>query len=643
MFDPEAVNKELLKPTGDSEFQKKLLEHCKDCLRLASEEMSKNYTAWDNSEYLYRGYRPADKEDARSAEKKEPTKILVPLAFAQLQTYLAFMWSAFNQRDQFYEVQGMAAEDASMAEGLNRDLAYQMSRNDWALVFYDLLLSAGKYGFGVVQATWEVETQKVRGRVPAPPSFMDAAKQMLGLPVEPTFQETILTVTSYEGTKFKAVSPYNFLPDPAVSLARFQEGGFVACDEEVTLQSLKNLEGKDYFGTEHIKKAGATGIDWNYRKRRVGSGWSSTTDPTGEQASRKAVRTDMQIKLVPKEWNEQTKTNLFGDEQDEVIFNVVIANDDKIIQFKPAGYLHDRFNFEILEYSQDGNSSINPGLVSIISELQQLFTWYINSRVANVKQNIKNRFIGNPEKVFAEDLESDKALIRTRGAGVTDLDRALKQLDVRDVTNSHMQDLSIISELVQQVTGINENALGQYSSGRRSAAEARAVNSSASARLKMQASMNWTQCFRPLGEQLVSNTRQGRSKAVYDRILGADAAKYPYEVCILATPEQIGGAYDFMPYDATLPSERGQIVATLKELLMELMKTPGSAQALGLDLGKMLKTAVTLSGLKNFEDFTLPQGPGQMPGQVQVIPNEEAAALAAGQVTPNAPAGAMPV
>ena len=84
------VTFEELKKEGVSQQHLKLLEHVKQLVALSREHMQSKYEDWDSYDEIYRGYRQMDDDDKKAKQKQAPKKMVVPLGFAQLQTFAAF-------------------------------------------------------------------------------------------------------------------------------------------------------------------------------------------------------------------------------------------------------------------------------------------------------------------------------------------------------------------------------------------------------------------------------------------------------------------------------------------------------------------------------------------------------------------------
>lgn len=632
----EAVNRDLAEnDQTSSPFQKHIVELCMKYMRISSERMSRFHDGWDNNDFIYRGYRIMDKDDKDAVKDNEPPKIIVPITFAQVQTAVSFLISMYTQRDVLYQLNGRGPEDEKHCGALEADLDYQLTKQRYLVKLYCFLLDTFKYGFGVQKISWVTEYERLRvgKKVESFSMIGNISKLFGGNPTpEISYQESVEEVLSYEGNKIINVAPFSFYPDPSVTLARFQEGKFVAHDEETSRVAVTKLEGNLYFGTGKIPH-NIPPEDMKMRRRRTGRMFAETgmsvgalVPGTNEGKDRVdcVVLSEIQFEAVPAELSERTGFDL-GKEKVPIKFVAVLGNDKKLIRFEPLGYLHDKYTFALAEYSPDNSAFYNPGLSDTIYELQNMITFFLNSHMVNVRKIIQNRFIGDDTKINMEDVKSNAPFIRLKQSGMP-LDRIYKQLEVMDVTKQHVSDMDTLIKLVQVVTGINENALGQYAGGRRSATEARSVNAGAAARLKLHGQLIWTQGLEPMGQQLLANTRQGRTREVYSRIVGDMARLSPFEQTILADPKQIAGAYDFMPFDGTLPSDRQFQAGVFQELLTGLLQNPQAAQILDMDPKKVIEHIAELYGIRNMEDFrfdqqgnpTLPPGP-----QAQVMPDAQ--------------------
>lgn len=216
------------------------------------------------------------------------------------------------------------------------------------------------------------------------------------------------------------------------------------------------------------------------------------------------------------------------------------------------------------------------------------------------------------------------------------MEKFVRQLPYVDTTSRHLEDAQLIMQIMQVVTGVNENAMGQFSGGRRSATEARAANSGSSSRMKVPATLIFADCLQPLGHKMLTNHRQGISQETFSKILGDSPevlARYS-----LFKPQDVSklvGVEDHFVFDGTLQSEKGFIAQSLQELVSAILSNPLVMQSLPLDVGKLMEKILQLRGIDNIEQFRLqPMLPQQQMMNEQIMQS----GLAGGP--PGAPQGA---
>ena len=267
----EQIDKDL-RTMARSPFQDKVLSQIQGYMKLSSAYMSKYWDAWDHHMEIFRAFRVFDKEDTEDERKKLPPKIILPTTYAQIQTALSYLIAIFTQRKDFFEMEGNGPEDVKVALALQTDLTYQTNKNKMVLVLYCWLLDALRFGVGVVKTHWTEETYKQRTQTLQQDTglFSRAVGKLgFGTPKPKMIEETV-DVLSYQGNMVENLSPFSFFPDPGVPLARFQDGVFVAHEDEISHQDFRNEEGVLYHGTHKIPDSIST-ERFDSRKRRAGS------------------------------------------------------------------------------------------------------------------------------------------------------------------------------------------------------------------------------------------------------------------------------------------------------------------------------------------------------------------------------------
>jgi hypothetical protein len=168
-----------------------------------------------------------------------------------------------------------------------------------------------------------------------------------------------------------------------------------------------------------------------------------------------------------------------------------------------------------------------------------------------------------------------------------------------------MRDSQELHSLVQLTTGINDNALGQYHIGRRSATEARNVNTATAARLKIGALMLFRQMYEPMARQMLSNHKQGLDAATFVKVMGELADPMGYQQFVEVTRDDLIGNYDFEVFDGTTQSERGVQAQALQDFLTEYLRNPQLVPILGYDPQKLVEEWLELRGIRSPKRFLL--------------------------------------
>jgi hypothetical protein len=201
----------------------------------------------------------------------------------------------------------------------------------------------------------------------------------------------------------------------------------------------------------------------------------------------------------------------------------------------------------------------------------------------------------------------------------------LQQLQVGDVTRAHVGDMSMLADILQRVTGVNDNIMGLVNSGgRKTATEVRQSTTMGVNRLKTTCELYSAMGFSQMAQRLLQQTQQLMDSDRQYRIVGDAATFSPGFVNV--SPDTIAGFYDFMPVDGTLPVDRFAQANLWQMMLAQVSKVPQIAA--GYDLGRIFAWVGSLAGLRNIQQFRIqPQAPEALAQQVRagnVIPLEAA-------------------
>jgi hypothetical protein len=567
-----------------SDSLRELTKTCMSYMKCARSAMADRYETWDRQHEIYRQQRVADKEDRRAYEQGKPVKMIVPLTFAQINTLVSFFKMLYTQNSRFYELSPVSMMDSAIREVAELLVQRDLDQANWSIVLDQFLLDVCKYGLGILQTSWVKETTEVYEDV-----------QQVSAAGAPFSAKQVVEVVTFEGNKVFNVSPYKFFPDHRWPTRDFQLGEYCGVVEEHTRTALERMEKQGQVaGLEHTKNLESRSEN-NLDKMRISIDLKS-------QSSREknCVISIIQMRLVPSEIFLSDDTPL-GPEKQPVLFTLWLANDDRIIKLERVNAAHNRFTFEAGELFPDIHEKNNSGLAELINDLQELVGWFVNSRVSAVSKTIDNWLVADPRGVDMNTIESRARVIMLKQGATQGVDKYIKQLAVQDTTTRHMDDASTLIQLMQTVTGVNENAMGQYNGGRRSATEARAVIQGASGRMRNLAVLLWQGVLAPLGRQLVLNQRQGLSQEQFIKVVGEERAElYP---AFNQPISKLLGSYDLFVFDSTSPSEKSFLAQSLQELLTIVLTNPVAAAQFNLDPAKMIKEIYELRGIPGLPRF----------------------------------------
>lgn len=610
----EIVTADLRKPEPP-EWHKALLGHAKALVKMSRSAMSKYYSQWDLQEQVYRGIRQLDKADVKAAKRNEPTKMIVPNTFAQVMTFTSFSFMLLTQNRTYFELQATGADDfGKKLQDCETLLQYNAVRNKFNVVLFQFLLDVARFGLGVIECMWTREIAKVRVSNLPSVAVIDGVESVLYSGTQ------WLDVVRYEGNVVRNVSPYRFFPDTRFPLSQLQRGEFCACEEEYSLSELKQLETVgEVAGVDFIQPLATNWESVREAPTRTAftfdSNWRRMFESKAPTAP--VLVTKVQIKIVPKQFKLDNGEPL-GPEDFPVLYHLWYANDNRIIRCEPAGWWHGEFGFSVGQFTPDMHHTVTMGLADLVYRIQDVISWFVNSHITSVRRVMDNRLIINPAVVDMKSFDGEGHIYLKQGANPLMIDKAVHQLQVADVTARHMQDVALLQQLMQVVTGINDNALGQYASGRRSATEARNVNYGAASRMKLHTALLWDQALAPLGRQMLSNLRQELSFEFFAKVIGFSEDVQQRYLAFKGTPDEVLSSTDYLVFDSSLPSDKSLMANALQELLVTVLSNPQAALTFNINPQRLLSEIMWLRGSGSLERFAF------TPDELQRINQETA-------------------
>jgi hypothetical protein len=615
---------------------------------MARRDFSKRYMdeysdKWRDAEDRFVAYMPETEADAVRKDKRKDgfpkyTTVHVPQSYAQLMAAHTYWTSVFLGRNPVFQHQGRHGEGEVNVSAVDAIMDYQIQMGGHLVPFYIWLLDPGRYGFGVLWNYWTEETVQVSQIVERPVRTVRSSLRLETPPLERV--KVVQRIPGYQGNKNFNVQPWDFMPDPRVPLCRMQEGEFVGRRIRLGWNTIKMREAQGiYFNVEELKKLIGD------RRRRSG-GFEDTSSTTAQSEGSPRIRRpalddlggvssipemgfvdgfEMVVELSPRDWK-------VGESSYPEKWVFTVAEDEIIVGAQPLGAYHNKFPCNIIEYEPEGYGLLGESLLSRTDPINDVMNWLLNTHFYNVRQALTNQFVYDPSRMYEEDVldtEPGKMMRLRPEAYGTDVRTALAQFPVQDVTRGNVQDLQLINEIMQRISGINDTLMGAINpGGRKTATEVRSSSSFGINRLKTAAEFFSAEGWHPLDQMMVQNTQQYYTQERKYRIAGDQINTG--EPFVDVSPESIQGFYDFVPVDGTLPVDKLAMANLWRQLMVDMSAIPQIAAQ--YNLGGIFEFTAQMAGLKGVRQF-----------KVQAVPDEQLAAMASeGNIVPIGGGGGVP-
>lgn len=618
--------------TLDIGFNTKTHRYILDQVRrrvLASKtEFKKFQDKWIDAEERALAYLPERDVDAARRVKREQgapqyTTIQIPYSYAVLMASHTYWATVFMSRNPILQYTGRHGESQQQVQAIEALMDYQMLVGEMLVPLYIWLMDVGKYGFGILGSYWDEEISMV-SRIVEEEQFIAGV-----IPTGRTKKrKQTLRVPGYTGNKIYNVRPFDFFPDPRVSLHNFQKGEFCGVYSEMGWNEvLKRKAAGIFTNIEHVKggrNQGANVREQGSSQLELPDADSVDTWPVGlgqNKASGAPVIKlyECYIELVPSQWGLGK-----SDYPEKWVFTVT-SDFTVVLSARPHGAFHDKYPFDILSLEIEGYALTNRGIPEILEPIQTTLDWLINSHFYNVRKALNDQFVVDPTRVVMKDVLDPLpgGIIRLKPSAYgSDPKLAIQQLQVVDLTQNHLRDIQVMFGIGERVMGVNDQILGALQQGgRKTATEVRTASTFGINRLKTISEFFSASGWGPLSQKLVQNTQQYYELERQFKIAG-DLLQNAGPAFTQVTPDSIQGFFDFVPVDGTQPIDRFAQANLWRALLGEIRQTPQIAMQ--YDLGRIFAWVAQLAGLKNITQF-----------RTQIIPDEQGALAAQqGNVVP---------
>lgn len=593
----------------NSEIHSRVLVYLNERLKKSELSMSRFYGRWRVNEMKYQAYIDLpdwEKQLRDLTDKGLPPKavsIVIPYSFSTISTVVTYLIQTFAGRMPILPVTATKKEFIQAAVGMEAVLQYNSDHTRLITHLFQYLNDVLVYGVGIMRCQWKTE-HKMR-TLWKPSSKFGFGKILLGSSMEKTRAKQLV----YEGNDICSIDPFMFFPDPRVPMAEVNKRG-----EYVFWRT---FEGKHF-----LLKLQADGV-MKYVDKVAPLTQPSTTDSVNQSArgllagaqatagfeSALNGRQDIYqmdqgtIEIIPAELG-------IGPENTPKKYLFTWLNRTQIVQCEPFDTDHDIHPVSVSEPYSMGYGFGQPGLLDYMGPLQDLMSWLVNSHIDNVRTVLNNMLIVDPSRIEMQDLKEPGAgkLVRLKRAAYgTDVNAAVKQLEVADVTGGHIGDFEQLMKLADMMGAVSDNLRGQQDNGgRKTATEVRTAADAGTSRLAMLAKRISTQGISSLTDMMSSNIQQFLTDDFYIDIIGQGQAQ---DSPLRVTPQMLVGDFNFPVHDGTLPADKVAMLDVWKEIMMGIIQDSTGQLRQQFNIVSIFKYVAQLGGAKNIDQFINPQGP----------------------------------
>lgn len=572
---------------------------------------------WQEAEESALAYLPEREVDAKRKEARENglpqyTTIQIPYSYAVLMAAHTYFTSVFMGRNPIFQYTGRHGESEQQTQALEALIDYQMLVGQMMPPLYTWLYDAGKYGAGIVGCYWEDRMESVSQIV------SEDELDFMGMPTGKKVkkQQTALFKT-YSGNKLYNVQPWDFYWDTRVPLRSFQQGEYCAVHRVLGWNEIKRRARQGfYYNLESLpsgntKNQFTTAFSASQLERPETFDWMGSPEQDSSNKGKKHPSTsglfECYVELIPNEWG-------LGpiDFPEKWVFT---CSDDfgTLIGCQPLGALHAKFPFQCLALEPEAYGLTTRGMPETLKPIQDTIDWLVNSHFFNVRATLNNKLIVDPSRVVMKDvldpLPGGIVRLKPEAYG-TDPKQVITQLQMSDVTRTHLSDLQTMFGIGERAIGVNDQIMGMVAAGgRKTATEVRTSTSFGVNRLKTISEYFSVVGFDPLSQMFVQNTQQFYDQEQKFKIAG-DLVQEAGMRFMQVTPDLITGFYNFVPVDGTLPIDRYAQANLWQGLLGQLRNFPEIS--LQYDMARIFEWVAKLAGLKNISQF-----------KAQILPDQQ--------------------
>lgn len=340
-----------------SALHSKLLKMLEGRIKMAQRDQQKQHPRWQKAEDTVLCYVPeSDLDASRKADRENSgtpryTTIKLPYTYALLLSQHTYLTSVFFSRSPIHQFTGRHGEGEQQVQAMEALIAHQIEVGEMIGPYYVWLYDACKYGVGVLEEYWEDERSQF------------SSLQMMPDPKDPTGETMVkglmrVQMPGYQGTKISNISPWDFFPDPRVTVGRYQTGEFIFVRKNLSWADVVKRKARGfYMNVEHItndvKDFAGTTRGANSNNSQLERPDESLMLEDADDVKHPAVVPVYEgcVEVIPREWG------LHDSDFPEKWMFTLTGDLKTLIGCQPHGAMHCKFPYAVIETEIEGYGS----------------------------------------------------------------------------------------------------------------------------------------------------------------------------------------------------------------------------------------------------------------------------------------------
>jgi hypothetical protein len=592
---------------------------------------------WERMDHNLTAYVPLDSEEKRikTGDYRKPVRVVIPMLFASLETMLTYLSGMFL-RTPICRLKGVGSKQALINTAkMERVLEAQ---NNWFKLgakLNTMWRDGLVYGVGLASPVWRKKKAVLPRNERVDESIVAAAaKDFPDLSVGDIMrfaEEKVL----FEGNELDNVDINNAFLDPYTPTTDIQKAEYIGYMKRSNVMSLLRQEEDPESGLFNVRYArmratkGGSLRDWwidhehGGRGEKMGTATEQQIDHGAHENAADVIV--MYCDLIPSEWGLND-----SDYPERWMFSVL---GDIVIQADQLQFWHGQVPMLSYTPNNTGYDVLPTSYLATAYGLQETIDFLVSSHTANVRKAVNDMIVFDPSMVEEEDILNPEPgkLIRLKSPsyGGASIDAYVKQLQVHDVTQSHLVNAGAFIDLINRVLGTEDIVLGDMSNmpERPTARGIQAAQSGALSRLQRIALLTSTQLMSDLTMQMAFNTMQFMQHPVGISVMGRYEQELRREYGLPAGDnEAVVEPWDLEPHFEVEVHDGAQPAMDDINAMTEVMKTAMAVEGVamqvygGLNIPGMFLQWARKAGFEDVHQFVQQTGGGVAP---QVMPDQQ--------------------